>query len=239
MKIIKQFFFSLLLLGSFFNSNAAHAGIPVIDAANLANSIQQVLAWGQQYQQMASQIQQMQQQISAVTGSRGLGNIINNQTLQQIVPSDITTIYSSINSGGFNNLTNTAQSIRSANMIYNCEDRTGESKSTCESVLNSNAQTQAFQQTALQLTTQRVSQIQSLQDQIDATQDAKAIAELQARIQAENTQVSNDANRLAMMKAIAETQQQAAEQAIKERTLKMLARDTPPAANSFVYQPPQ
>ena len=34
----------------------AQAGIPVIDAANLAQAIQQVLAWAQQYQQMVQQI---------------------------------------------------------------------------------------------------------------------------------------------------------------------------------------
>ena len=40
--------------------SSAHAGIPVIDGANLAQSIEQVLAWAQQYQQMrpAQQYQQ-------------------------------------------------------------------------------------------------------------------------------------------------------------------------------------
>jgi type IV secretion system protein VirB5 len=31
-------------------SSPARAGIPVIDVSNLAQAIQQVLAWGQQYQ---------------------------------------------------------------------------------------------------------------------------------------------------------------------------------------------
>ena len=52
MKSIKRFFLSLALVGSFFGSTAAHAGIPVIDGANLVQSIQQVLAWSNQYQQM-------------------------------------------------------------------------------------------------------------------------------------------------------------------------------------------
>lgn len=238
MKALKRFFVSLFVAGSIFGGNAAHAGIPVIDVANLAQAIQQVMSWAQQYQQMTEQYQQLQQEYSALTGSRGFGDILNNPALQQAVPSDVANVYRGINQGGYTGLTSAGQSIRNASVIYNCADRTGEAKTTCEAVLNSNAQTQAYQQNALNVITQRVGQIQSLQNQISGTQDPKAIAELQARIQAESAQVSNDANRLAVMKAMAEAQQQAAEQAVKERTLRMLASNTPAAANTFAYQAP-
>lgn len=239
MKSLKKFLLSLAFVGSFFGSQAAHAGIPVIDAANLAQAIQQVLAWSQQYQQMVSQIQQMQSQYNSLTGSRNLGDILNNPALQQVVPADVGTVLQGINTGGYSGLTSAAQGIRNAAMKYNCADRTGDAKTTCEAVLNMNAQQQAYQQSALQTITQRVSQIQSLQSQINLTQDPKAIAELQARIAAENTQVTNDANRIAVMQALAQSQQQAAEQAQKERWLKVMATNTPTAASTFVYQPPQ
>ncbi len=238
MKSSRRLFIALLWIGGSVASNAAHAGIPVIDAANLAQAIQQVMSWAQQYQQMVSQLQQLQQQYASLTGSRGLGDIASDPRLQAVVPPDVATVYQSLNSGGFNSLTGAAQTLRLASMIYNCEDRTGDAQKTCAAILNTNAQTQAYQQNALTLTTQRVNQIQSLQSQINATQDPKAIAELQARIQAENTQVANESNRLAVMKAIADTQQQAAEQALKERTLKRLAKNAPTTADTFVYQPP-
>ncbi len=237
MKSIKKFFVSLFFVGSFFGSQAAHAGIPVIDAANLAQAIQEVLAWGQQYQQMVQQIQQMQQQYNSLTGARGLGDILNNPLLQQVVPANAATVYNGINTGGYAGLTSAAQALRNASKQYNCEDKTGSAKTTCEAILNSNAQTQAYQQNALQVITQRVQQIQSLQSQINATQDPKAIAELQARITAENTQVTNDANRIAVMQALAQSQQQAAEQAHKERWLKVMTTGTPTASSTFVYQP--
>jgi type IV secretion system protein VirB5 len=123
-------------------------------------------------------------------------------------------------------------------MIYNCADRTGDSKTACEAILNLPAQNQANEQNALDLTQQRVSQIQSLQDSISTTQDPKAIAELQARIAAENVQVNNDANRIALMQAMAASQQQAADQAMHERVLKMIAKDTPRTIDSFVYKLP-
>ena len=225
-----------IVLASLLFSSAVFAqGIPVLDTANLAQALQQVQAWQQQYQQMAAQYQQLQKQYQADTGSRGLGDILNNPALQQVVPADLAQTYKNLGSNGFNGLTSDAQAIRNAAKIYNCDDKTGQEKNLCEAVLNNNAQTQAYQQNALQIITQRVQQIQSLQSQTNSTQDPKAIAELQARITAENAQVNNDANRIALLQAIAQTQQQAAEQAQRERWLKLMQPSTPTTASRFVY----
>lgn len=227
---MKKLFATLAVMVSLFGSPAAHAGIPTIDVANLAQAIMEVLAWGEQYGQMIEQIQQLEQQYdqavqqyNSLNGSRGLGDILNNQALQGVVPTDLASTYNSINSGGYGGLTGAAKSLRDATKIYNCEDRTGDAQVTCQATLNQNSQTQANLQNALDLVQQRTSQIQSLQSQINSTSDPKAIAELQARIQSENTQVSNDANRIALMQATAATQQQAAQQQLKERELKWLS----------------
>ena len=245
MQTLKRFLFSLLAIGSFVTSNAAHAGIPVIDVTSVAiqqtqlvQAIQQVAAWVQQYQQMVAEYQQLQQQYSAVTGVRGLGDILNNPELQGVVPPDVAQVFSALNSGGFSSLTSAAQTLRRAAMIYNCEDLTGSAQISCQAVLNSISQSQAYQQNALSLITQRVSQIQSLQSQINNTQDPKAIAELQARIAAENTQVANDANRIAVMQALAASQKQAADQTLKENSLKRLSANTPSSFENFSYQQP-
>lgn len=246
MKNLRRVFLSLFFVVSFFSSTQARAGIPVIDAANLVNSIQQVLAWMQQYEQMMDQIQKAQAQLeqgqqayNSITGIRGFGDVVNNPYLKDVVPANVGQTYTAINNGGFNSLSQAAKTIRNVRKIYNCDDRVGDAKKSCENLLNLNAQTQALQENALKLVTDRVDQIKALQTQINNTQDPKAIAELQARLQAETAQVANDANRLEVMKAMAETQQQAAQQAAKERTMKMLAKDTPSAAETFVYQPPQ
>ena len=97
---IKRIFAALLLAGSVVASPAAHAGIPTLDAANLAQAIIEVLSWGEQYGQMIEQIQQLEQQYNqavqqydALTGSRGLGDILNNQTLQGVVPANLASTY--------------------------------------------------------------------------------------------------------------------------------------------------
>ncbi|RUR71891.1 P-type DNA transfer protein VirB5 [Variovorax guangxiensis] len=223
----------------------AHAGIPVLDAANLAQAIQEVIAWGEQYSQMAeqittmkSQLDQMKQQYQALTGNRNLGDIANNPLLKQAVPdaASLMSAYKTIQSAGLNGLSSAGQSQRQSSLIYNCEGRTGSDLTSCQSFLNNTSQLLANAQSALDLISQRTGQIQTLQSQINSTSDPKAIAELQARIAAENTQVSNDQNRVQLMNQMAIAQDRAAQQAIKERELKTLSR-TNTTADTFTYTP--
>jgi type IV secretion system protein VirB5 len=61
----------------------ASAGMPVIDVANLAQAIQQVLSWGQQLQGMTQQYtelvrsyEQLQSTYNSLTGPRGMQNLL-------------------------------------------------------------------------------------------------------------------------------------------------------------------
>lgn len=74
----------------------ARAGIPVIDAANLANSVQQVIAWGRQAQDMINQLNQLQQQFAQLQmmtakldGVRNLGSILNNPNIVAALPPEM------------------------------------------------------------------------------------------------------------------------------------------------------
>jgi type IV secretion system protein VirB5 len=215
---------------------AVQASLPVIDIANLTQAISQVNAWKQQYDQMAQQYTQLKQQYAAMTGTRNLGNIANNPALQAVIPPDVADLYASIQQTGSGGMTPLAQAIRGRTKIYDCEGRFGADLVSCQALLNNTVQLQALSQNAMSVVNQRVAQIQALQNQISATNDAKAIAELQARLQAENTQVSNDANRLMVMKTLAEAADRSAQQAIKERELKNLAL-TSDGSDTFVYVP--
>lgn len=79
-----------------FSAVPARAGVPTIDAANLVNSIQQVLAWAQQAQDMISQINQLQQQYqqlqtmtTKLEGIRNLGTILNDPAIRDVLPPDM------------------------------------------------------------------------------------------------------------------------------------------------------
>jgi type IV secretion system protein VirB5 len=241
-KTIRRLTLPLILAWSILGGNAAHAqGIPVIDVANLVNSYQQVVAWGGQYGQMAQQYAQqlkeyttlytqylqIKQQYESLTGTRNLGDILNNPAFQNVVPVDFG------QPGG--SLTGAAQALRQASQVYDCAGRTD--MATCKAALSSLSQGQAFQQSSFQLVSQRSGQIQSLQSQINMTTDPKGISELQARIQAENTQVANDSNKIALAQMMADSQRIAAQQALRENTLQMLSPATTSLKDTWHFDP--
>ena len=204
-------------------SAPARAGIPVIDVASLAEAIQNTLAWIQQYQQMVQQYEQLRQQYQALTGSRNLGEILNNPLLRDSVPPDVMQIYNAVQTGGINGLTAAARTIRQRMLIYDCDDRTGDDQTRCRAILNHNAQRQAFTQGAFERVTQRIDQIEALMRQINLTDDPKSIAELQARIQIETTAIGNEQSRIALLNQMSQAQRDQSEQSVKEAAMKNLS----------------
>ena len=94
MKALKKLLGAFALVFGLAAGNPAHAGIPVIDGANLAQAIQQVTAWAQQYQQMVEQIEQMQQAYNNLNGVRNMGSLVNNPVSRKYLPDDYQTILS-------------------------------------------------------------------------------------------------------------------------------------------------
>lgn len=213
-----------IITGSTTKTDAS--GIPVIDTANLVQSVLQAIAWIQQFQQMQQQILQADQQIHAIMGSRNMGSLLNNLTLAGVVPSDVNAVYHAIRSGGVQGLTAAAQIIRNNRMIYNCEGKTGDALRICQNMLNQTPQSQAYYANTYQMLMGRMQQIRALTTRINQTEDAKEILELNGRIAAEQAQVSNDTNRIMTMKSMIEAEEKAAQQEHQERVLKMLAPGT-------------
>jgi len=223
MKALKKIFgaFALFFVMSF--GNLANAGIPVIDAANLAQAVQQVTAWAQQYQQMVQQIEQLQQQYQNLNGVRNMGSLVNNPTARQYLPADYQTVLS--------------QGVGQWQAIYNAAKKLDISETRLS---NNSDVAQAFQAVAKQAAinragaeegyktaSERFSDIQILLDKINAAPDAKDIADLQARIQAEQVMMQNEANKLAMLQQLASAQCDLQQQQAREISMKAL-KGSPP-----------
>ena len=144
--------------------NLARAqGIPVMDAANLVQAVNQVLAWEQQYKQMLAQLEQLTQQtdianrnLTATTGSRGLGTISNGIT-QSVLDPSFQSQLASLTTHSDINVFGAAQLL-----------------------------------SLHQATATRYGQIQALMVAINETNDPKSIAELTARIQSEQAMMTNE-----------------------------------------------
>jgi len=219
---------SLVLL----SASNAKAGIPVIDAANLANSVQQVVAWGQQYGQMAQQIaslqqqyQQAVQQYQSLNGIRGMGSLVNNPALRKYLPDDWQSTMNLLSQPGpYSGLSGSISQIRRAAQIASLSD-TGLSGSSDIGKAFLASQTQAAMNRGLgeagfSAASARIDAIQTLLDKVNGAPDQKDIQDLQARIQAEQTMVQNENVKLALMTQLQQAQRDIEAQQSREILMK-------------------
>ncbi|WP_343666736.1 P-type DNA transfer protein VirB5 [Paraburkholderia tropica] len=190
---------ALISMSAAYWSGAHAQGIPVFDAQNVAQAIATVA-------QLEQQVQQEIQIYQSTVGTRGFGALMSNPVVAKSLPSNWQSVYTAIQNGGYAGLTGSAQALRSASQIYNCEDQTGIDQQVCQRALNKPFQDKAFGQQAYQTELQELNQIQSLAQQIDVTQDPKGVAELQARIQAETTTVNNEMTKLQLFRMLSEAE---------------------------------
>ncbi|WP_083440583.1 type IV secretion system protein [Aquincola tertiaricarbonis] len=203
---------------------AVAQGIPVIDTANLAQTIQQVANDITSIQNQVQQITQLQAQINSLNGMRGLGTILNNPLLKNYVPPEAYNVVNAVNVSGYSGLSATAKALRDVGMVYNCADRTGDARLACQSTLAQPYQHKGLLQDAMRSAAGRLNQIQALMGQIDATTDQKSVQEIQARIGAENALLAHELSQLQMLQGLADSEERIARSRERERQYEMLSR---------------
>lgn len=187
-------------------SVAVASGIPTFDGAAMENAVKQLIEMANQLKNMKAQLQQQITEYKALTGSRNFGAILNNPELRSALPSDWQQVYDNIQKGGYKGLDGTAQAIAdAAKLTEKCQYlKNGDSKKACEAQAVQAAQTKSHIGKALEAAQKRLNQIEGLMNQINRTQDPKAIAELQARIGIEQAMIQNESTRLQMYKMMSE-----------------------------------
>ena len=190
-------------------------GIPVFDEGAKLNAIQQL-------SQMASQLKQMEQQYKAVTGTRNLGQILNNPALRQYLPADWQQMYDKVRAGGYGGLSGSAATIYRQNQVYDaCQYlKQPEERTLCEARAVKGAQDKAFALEAYSKASERLDQINALMRKIDTTKDPKAMAELQGRISAEQAMIQNEQARLQLYKMVADAEDRLQRQKAHEMHMK-------------------
>jgi type IV secretion system protein VirB5 len=191
-----------------FAAPAQAQGIPVIDIQAIIQAVAEVSNTLQEIDNQITQISQLDSQIKAITGARGLGAILNNPLLQNYLPPGAAGIVNDIQANGTSALTPTASTLRRMHMTYNCENLAGVDQSQCQSQLDQPYQSLAFMQDAIATSNNRLAQIESLMSAIDGTTDAKGVAEIQARVDAENAMLGHVQTQMQMATGMAITQEQ-------------------------------
>ena len=204
--------------------SARAQGIPVIDVANLVQTILQVLNDVTKISNQVQQITELQNQLNSINGMRNLGNILDNPALKNYVPAEAYTYLNAVNTSGYSGLNATAKSLRDAGMVYNCMDLAGAARTDCQAALAQPYQQKGLLQDAMKSAAGRLTQINSLMDQINGTSDQKAVLEIQARIGAENALLAHEVSQVQMLQGMADSEERIARSRERERQYQMLGR---------------
>lgn len=217
--LCKKTLVAILAGVTFISPLSGYAQIPVTDGASLAQQIQQVAAWQQQLQGMYQQYQQQLKQFQALTGARGFGDVLANPLLQRYLPLNLKQTYDGVTTG---NMSQVASASRQQAMIFDCLVISDPKQRTlCNQQLNAPFAVKDMFTKAYDGVQATFDSIESLRQQINLTQDPKAIAELQARIQTEQANAQNAMNQVLVAGKLAEIETKLVEQQKYERSMKL------------------
>jgi len=216
---------SAVALATLLTAGAGHAqGIPVIDIANLIQTIQQVMNDITKIENQVEQVRQLQGQLASINGVRNLGAVFNSAALSNYVPANAFNALNALDASGYGGLTPTARTLRDVGMVYNCLNVTGAARTACQATLAQPYQQKALLQDAMRAASGRLAQINSLMAQTNATNDQKAVLEIQARIGAENAMLAHEMSQVQMLVGMADSEERIARSRDRERQYEMLAR---------------
>jgi len=210
-------------LASFSTASQAQ-GIPVIDIANLIQTITQVLNDLTKIANQVEQIEALQSQLASINGMRNLGNVFDSSALKNYVPANAYNLVNAVDSSGYGGLTSTSKTLRDAQMLYNCLDRAGSARTECQASLAQPYQQKGLLQDAMKAASGRLDQIKSLMTQINGTSDQKAVLEIQARIGAENAMLQHEMSQVQMLTGMGDSEERIARSRDRERQAEMLNR---------------
>ncbi|MCD8459782.1 type IV secretion system protein (plasmid) [Xylella taiwanensis] len=188
-------------------AGAAQAQMPVTDSAHIStsirNQVESLAKWAKQFDQLKQQIYQSQQQYEAITGSRGMGALLDNSALKTALPSDWKQVLSDIkNTKAYATERGkypTLETFPKTNAMYDVI--------ASQDVIMSDLYSKA---------TRRLSLIQSLTAQIDSANDPAAKADLANRLISEQNAIQANQNLVTILQAKQKQELEVASQAAAE-----------------------
>lgn len=197
-------------------AGAAQAQIPVTDiehiTTSVTNQVESISKWAMQFNQLQQQITQYQQQYSAITGSRGMGALLDNSALKAALPADWQQVLTDVKKtsayiterGKYPTFSNAPK----ANAMYDVVASQNAIMSDLYGKANS-----------------RLSLIQSLTAQIDSANDPAAKADLANRLISEQNAIQANQNLVTILQSKQKQElETAAQQATQEHTCKEFKR---------------
>lgn len=180
----------------------AFAGIPVTVVADpqaLANHITELAKMVEQIRQLENQLKQMEREYTSMTGSRGLGGLINSAYDKDVLKDlDLKGLMSQ-------------NGLKSSN-DYDLEEGVGE----VFDLSNKNAAQYSGQATKSLSGRDRFDELKGLVSKVNNSSDPKEVMDLQARIGAEQSFLQNEVAKLQILEQQARANEQIRSQRVKQ-----------------------
>ena len=213
----------LLVVLSLAGIRPAQAQFAVIDVASIMQLVQEVQQLEQQVQTARSQLAQAQSEYAAITGNRGMQNLLAG-TVRNYLPADWTQLSQvmSGSSASFPALASNVTGLIRSNAILTPTEvalLSPSQQAQLAAARQNPALLAATAQAALANASSRFAELQSLISAIGAASDQKASLDLTARITAEQAMLANEATKLQMLYQVAQSQEWARVQRVREQAL--------------------
>lgn len=189
-------------------------GIPVIDKTAILRWASQLEAMKEQFDALNQQIAQAEQlygSLNKLTNMADVASLLNNPQIRKALPQDFAAIESLLSGNGSGVFGDAAAKFLEGNSTYQTSANDFYSQELAR-IQNRNAGQMSLGQQIYDAATQRIDGIDQLRQQIASASDAKDVADLQARLQAESAFLQTDLLRMQGLQMVQQAQAQVEEQ---------------------------
>lgn len=189
-------------------------GIPVTDTSAIAKQVESITQLTKQLATMKEQLDQAQQlygSLNKLTDMADVASLLNNPAIRKALPENFSEIEGLLKGAGAGAISEAATKFLDANSSY----KTGANDFYAEElarVQNRNAGQMSLGQQIYDAATKRIDGIDALRKEISTAADAKDVADLQARLQAETAFLQTDALRMQGLRMVQQAQVQVDQQ---------------------------
>ncbi|WP_142781950.1 P-type DNA transfer protein VirB5 [Agrobacterium sp. T29] len=206
------FLATVTLLASVGLANAQ--GIPVTDQAAIAKQIESIAQLKSQLDALNQQLQQAQQlygSLNKITNMADVASLLNDSSIRKALPQNFNAIESLFKGSGSGVFGDSASKFLEGNSTYRTDANDFYAQELSR-VQNKNAGQLSLGQQIYDAATKRIDGIDELRQKISSAADAKDIADLQARLQAETAFLQTDVLRMQGLQMFQQAQVQVDEQ---------------------------
>jgi type IV secretion system protein VirB5 len=189
-------------------------GIPVIDQTAIAKQIESITQLKSQLDALNQQLQQAEQlygSLNKITNMADVASVLNDPAIRKALPQDFNAIDGLFKGLGTGVFGNSASKFLEGNSTYRTDANDFYAQELSR-IQNQNAGQMSLGQQIYDAATKRIDGIDELRQQISTAADAKDIADLQARLQAETAFLQTDVLRMQGLQMVQQAQVQVGEQ---------------------------